>query len=206
MAQTGELHSLNVSARGTRLPESETVRIRQVYAARACDGDRRRRGYDAIHRVPFVWSWPGPFGKGSVKTGLVETVDVFPTICACLGIPVPTCVQGRDLSGLLTSDADSGRDAVFFEYLDAKTVRTKDCKLSYGLAGTREIGELFDLRIDPHTYNNLFDQPGAGAMREVMLRKLLDWWISTQQPPNFSPTDEELPPSRWFQGHGRMVE
>lgn len=154
--------------------------------------------YDAIHRVPCIWNWPGRIAAGSVKTGLVETIDLFPTLCALLDIQTPRTVQGQDLSRLLESEADSQREAVFYEAIGVKTVRTKEYKLSYNCTGEKELGELFDLRQDPCEYENLFGEPGLAAIRERLLRQLLNWWIATQQPDNFLPGDEILPPTRWF--------
>jgi len=157
--------------------------------------------YDAIHRVPFVWSWLGKLKSGGPKRGLVETVDLFPTVCALLDVPVPVTAQGKDLIPLLFSDEDSAREAVFYEFVGVKTIRTKTHKLSYGYDGEKGIGELFDLRKDPHEYENLFDSPEIAPVREELLRRILNWWIETQQPPNFARDNEVLPPSRWFAGY-----
>ncbi|NLF92334.1 MAG: DUF4976 domain-containing protein [Oligosphaeraceae bacterium] len=74
-------------------------------------------------------------------------------------------------------------------------------KLSYGYQDDKEVGELFDLQDDPHEYRNRFDDPGLSAVRESLLRQLLNWYIKTEQPVNFLPANEPLPTSRWFHNH-----
>lgn len=154
--------------------------------------------YDAIHRVPFIWNWQGQFAENKAHDELVETIDMFPTLCALLGVNVPPPVQGKSLASALKGGGCPARDAVFYEYLAAKTVRTKAYKLSYGYDGEKEIGELFDLVNDPHEYVNLFENGEAAPVREKLLRRLLDWQIETQQPPNFGTDSEDIPSTRWF--------
>ena len=156
--------------------------------------------YDAVHRVPFVWNWPGYFPAGQIHQGLVETIDFFPTICSLADIPVPRTVQGVDLADTLKGQRVDTRDAVFYEFVGVKTIRTKQYKLSYAYDGEREIGELFDLASDPHEYNNLFAVADFAPLRETLLRRLLNWIIETAQPPNFQPGYENLPATRWFEG------
>ena len=155
--------------------------------------------YDAIHRVPFVWSWPGRWEAGTVKTGLVETVDFVPTLCEELQIGIPASVQGQSLLPLLRSEADSTREAVFYEYLGIKSVRTKTHRLSFGFDGVGEKGELVDYTRGTHEYENLFEDPEHSAVRESLARRLLDWWIATEQPATFSTGEIDLPPSRWLE-------
>ena len=154
--------------------------------------------YDALHRVPFVWNWPGQFRQGKVEDGFVENVDFFPTICELIELPIPRSVQGQSIADVLTTDASSARDALFFESIGVKSVRTKTHKLSYALTREGEVGELFCLDDDPHEYRNVYDDPEQLATREALLRRLMDWWIATQQPANFAASSENLPSTRWF--------
>jgi arylsulfatase A-like enzyme len=157
--------------------------------------------YDCIHRVPFIWRYPGVIKENTAHDGLAETIDMFPTLCNLLDIPTSKTVQGLDLTPALTEGAPTGHDAVFWEFLAVKTVRTKNYKLSYGFQDGKECGELFDLKADPHEYNNLYSDPVMGSIRDRLLRQLLNWSIRTEQPVNFAPANEPLPPSRWLHGH-----
>jgi len=155
--------------------------------------------FDATHRVPFLWHWPGHLGSGQAKDGLVQAIDMFPTICELLELPIPPTVQGQSLAGVLTSDADSDQQAVFWEFLGCKTIRTRTHKLNYALTDAGPVGELFDLTVDPHTYHSRFDDPACAEAQHELTRRLLDWWIATQQPAAMGIGYEDLPASRYFQ-------
>ncbi|MHC4871627.1 MAG: sulfatase family protein, partial [Planctomycetota bacterium] len=137
--------------------------------------------YDAIHRVPFIWNY-SDFKAGKEDEGLVQTIDMFPTLCELLGVPVPKQVQGSSLKEILTTaDKYSEQEEIYYEFVGCKTVRTKEYKLNYAFDGS-EKGQLFDLVNDPHEYNNLFENNDYIEIREKMIRKLLNWLITTQQP------------------------
>ena len=56
-------------------------------------------------RIPMVW-FGGPVrARASEHPALASIVDVLPTICDAIGVPVPPGVQGRSLWPLLTGDA-----------------------------------------------------------------------------------------------------
>ncbi len=161
--------------------------------------------YDAIHRIPYIWKLPGKIQSSKRLDSLVETVDMFPTICDMLEIPLPKTVQGKSLLPALTKGIEVGKDAVFWEFIGVKTVRTKKWKLNYGWDGEKETGELFNLSADPHEYENKFNDPGCSEIREKLLRKIINWQVETEQPVNFSPTNEKLPSTPWFDGHDSRI-
>jgi arylsulfatase A-like enzyme len=155
--------------------------------------------YDAIHRIPMIWHMPKRFQISERTEEMVEEIDIFPTICDLLEIPIPKAVQGKSLLPILEGASAPERDTVFFEYTMCKTVHTRKYKLSYGFDGENEIGELYDLKKDPHEYNNLFLSQDYRDVREQLIRKLLNWQITSRQPPNWSVNHEHYPPTRWFQ-------
>ncbi len=161
--------------------------------------------YDCIHRIPYIWRYPGVIRPNVNHEGLAETVDMFPTLCDFLNLPTPKTVQGLNLVPALTSGAPTGHDAIFYEFIAVKTVRTKDYKLSYGFQGGEEQGELFDLNADPHEYDNRFNDPELAPVRDRLLRRLMDWLIQTEQPAHFSMANEPLPPSRWLNNHNSGI-
>jgi arylsulfatase A-like enzyme len=156
--------------------------------------------YDALHRIPYIWSWADKFKQGKIATDFASNVDFAPTICELLGLPIPKSLQGASLVNAMTTDADTGQDAAFYETICVKTIRTKTHKLSYGYTCDGEIAELRDLEKDPHEYQNFYDDPAYAAVREQLERRLLDWWIKSQQHPNMSFNDERLPETRWNAG------
>jgi choline-sulfatase/uncharacterized sulfatase len=154
--------------------------------------------YDAIYRIPMIWRFPKEFVPSVRTEEMIEQIDLFPTVCDLLGIPTPRTVQGKSLVSVLKGNAAPERDTVFYEYVTCKTVRTREYKLNYGFDGKKEIGELFDLRKDPHEYTNLFESPEYRDIRESLIRRILNWQLEAQQPPNWQPPDTDYPPTRWF--------
>jgi len=154
--------------------------------------------YDALHRIFFIWSWPGVFKKGKEEKGFAQNIDLFPTICDLLNLPEPVHLQGKSLLPYLTTEKSCERKFVFFESVCVKTVRTRTHKLNYGFTSEGEKGELFDLTKDPHEYHNVFQENTYREVREFLLRSLMDWWIETQQPVNFPGSSEKFPDTRWF--------
>ncbi len=155
--------------------------------------------YDALHRVPFVWNWPGRFQAGKAPRGFARTVDFAPTICGLAGAPTPRQTQGASLEPALFSGQGTGVEEVFFESVAVKTVRTRTHKLNYAFDRDGEKAELYDLTADPHEYRNVWGDPRYGAVRDEMMRRLLNWWIETQQPVNYSPSDERFRQTPWFE-------
>jgi len=139
--------------------------------------------YDAVTRVPFVWSWPGQFREGAVVEELAETVDFLPTLLSLVdGSDVPAA-DGVDLSGLLTgADAGPVREYAVTENAWTRTVRTEDQKLTVYPAGffgedSEESLEFYDLREDPWETENLAvaDDPPTEAIQRHLgyLREFL---------------------------------
>lgn len=74
---------------------------------------------------------PGGFSGGQVVDHLVSQIDVFPTLCATAGLPVPGRVQGVDLRPALGSTGCAVRNELFSEvtwhaaYEPARCIRTR---------------------------------------------------------------------------------
>jgi arylsulfatase A-like enzyme len=62
--------------------------------------------YESTVRVPFMLSWPGHIAPGQVSDDLIELVDIYPTILAAAGLPMPLC---EPLSGVPLIDQNGAR-------------------------------------------------------------------------------------------------
>lgn len=105
----------------------------------------------AVH-MPFFIYHPG-IAPGECDA-LVEHVDVLPTLCDCLGFPIPEGRRGRSLKPLLarkTAPAD-WREYALAQLGEDVMVRTSDWKLVYQRG---EPVHLFDLANDSHEFHNL---------------------------------------------------
>ena len=152
--------------------------------------------YDAITRVPFIWSWPaGGIAQNLTVEELVESVDVFPTICALAGIDTPDTIDGHDLVPLLRGGGAAVRDFAVTECPLSRTIRTKDWKLCHrprgAFAGVEDAGELYHVAEDPWEMHNRYADPGCREIRERLRRSLFDW---TQLTTRYGNTWPHQPP------------
>jgi arylsulfatase A-like enzyme len=153
--------------------------------------------YECLLHVPLILVPPkrsGGWGlmRGEFVSGLVNTLDLFPTILGLAGAPIPEYAQGYDLISWLESGAkDPLRDSVFAQVGDYHGF----CKTTYP-SGMPESGrhpgllqgarsqefsfvhdpdygdEAYDLRNDPFELENLLQGYGKSVPSEVaMLRE-----------------------------------
>lgn len=84
--------------------------------------------FERALRSPLVIYYPG-IEKPGVKTdALVESADIFPTLCELSGIPVPDFKQGQSLSLILKDPSAPGHPA-FAYYKNADSIRTDRYRL-----------------------------------------------------------------------------
>lgn len=138
--------------------------------------------YDAILRTPFIWHWPaGGFVSNTVGE-LVESVDVFPTMCSLVGLVTPDTVDGMDISPMLRGDTTPLREYVFAEFPLSRTIRSKEWKLCHhagAMYNGEDVGELYHISEDPWEMNNLYHDSACAEIREDLRRTLFDWILTT---------------------------
>lgn len=141
------------------------------------------RFYEGLVRVPLIWSWPGHFSTGLRSDALVELLDIAPTLLELAGLSIPERMQGRSLLSILrgTANPDDHRDFVRSEYYDALplpdgTMATmyRDRRWKLVVYHSHGFGELFDLQVDPHEFENLWDDPACQTARADLLLKSYD--------------------------------
>jgi arylsulfatase len=132
---------------------------------------------DSILRVPFIIQWPGRLAQGEQRDQLVETIDLFPTLCDLLEMDMEP-VAGESFKDILTDANAPGKKAVFSETWGFRTVRTE--KWKYAERGNGEEPELYDVESDPQEGHNLVKDEAMAPVVEDMRRRLDDWEESTQ--------------------------
>ena len=143
------------------------------------------RFYEGLVRVPMIWSWPGQIEQGVVSNALTELTDIVPTLLDVCEIEYPYKMMGRSLWPILTGKADPQEHREFvrceyyrtlladgFEGSYATMIRDERFKLI--VYHGHDIGELFDLAIDPGEYNNLWDDPDYANVRFQLMLKNFD--------------------------------
>ncbi|MEM6287188.1 MAG: sulfatase [Bacteroidota bacterium] len=128
--------------------------------------------FEIDNRVPLLVRAPGLTPAGARSDGLVETVDVYPTLAGLAGLRVPEAVQGTSLAPLLRDPARAGRSAAFWVYprhardparhTMGRTVRTPRFRYTEWrrVADDALVArELYDHAADPLETRNVAEEP-----------------------------------------------
>lgn len=144
----------------------------------------KQNNYDHSVRVPLLLCGPG-IPKGGRSDALVYLLDLYPTLCDYLGLPVPLSVEGRSFLPALTQPEYRHRENLFFAYGNLlRSVKDSRYKL-LEYRGPICRTQLFDLQQDPAEVKDLSQDP-AQASRIRDLRLLLEEyhksWEDTDHP------------------------
>lgn len=114
---------------------------------------------------------------------MVELTDCAPTLYELSGQSVPKWVQGRSLLSILTGKAnlEHHRDFVRCEYYNALdlpdatyTTMYRDKRYKLVLYHGHQLGELYDLELEPHEFNNLWDSPTHQMRKLDLMQRSFD--------------------------------
>jgi uncharacterized sulfatase len=140
---------------------------------------RKNNLYEEATRVPLIVSTPSQRSRGQSCAGLVELLDLYPTLAELCGLTPPAAVEGKSLVPLLADPHRPGKPVVF-----TQVERIEEWKTFMGYSArtqrwrytewdqAREGIELYDHEMDPHEYVNLAHDP-AQAKTVAELRQLL---------------------------------
>jgi iduronate 2-sulfatase len=122
-------------------------------------------------RSPLIIRVPGLNRGGERSASIVESIDVFPTLCQLAELPVPDALHGQSLVSKLAgpnrseSENESGSETgpvadASFAYSGGAsvtaTIRNDHFRLVLHPDG---FGELYDHRVDPGEQRNVADDP-----------------------------------------------
>ena len=109
---------------------------------------------ESLHS-PLIISYPDMPLPGEQSDSMVETIDVFPSVCEIAGLPKPDFVDGVSLQSLIDNPDGPGHSAI--AYARARTIRTDTHRL---VAHKDGYNELYDHRTaEGETRNVASEQP-----------------------------------------------
>jgi arylsulfatase A-like enzyme len=104
---------------------------------------------------PLIVKVPGVTKPGSRTGALVETIDIYPTLCELAGIDPPEGLEGQSLSAIFDNPESPGKPAAYCYQKNRISMRTKSYRLIVHVqAGTATVA-LFDHRTDPFETRNI---------------------------------------------------
>lgn len=146
----------------------------------------KQSNYDHSVRVPLLLCGPG-IPKGRRSETYLYLLDIYPTLCEYLGLPIPASVEGKSFLPALTQPSYCHRDSLFFAYGDlVRSVKDAQYKLIEYRGGAQET-QLFDLKADPAELQNL---SADIRYRETIfkMRQLLEEYRATWEDTNHPAT------------------
>lgn len=142
----------------------------------------KQQPYEESIHIPLIIRWPGHLPAGKVSDVLIGVADHTPTLLGLAGAPVPTTMNGLDLSSRLTGQVGPTPGSVFInEYVSFdqsqiwqpwRGVRTRRYTYARWLQGGVL---LFDNEADPYQMHNLAHEPGHEAVLAELEAELQGW-------------------------------
>ena len=150
----------------------------------------KHTNYEQAARIPLLVAVPAGVGGAASKAGaksgsLVETVDIYPTLCELAGLPAPAGLDGRSFVPTLRDPAAPTKDHTIHVYPRTKPDKTPVIGRAirterYRLVEWKKIGapaatadlELYDYETDPlEKKNHAAENPAIVAQLRALLAR-----------------------------------
>ncbi len=139
-------------------------------------------GFNCVTSIPMIWKYKG-CKAGERRQSIVESVNIFPTLCQLTNTNQPNWVDGLSVVDVLENDTEV-MDCAVCEFPYTKTIHTKRFKLTQFLPefhDGKDHGELFDIVNDPWELNNLYFEEGYQNVVHELRYKLYCWLVRTSR-------------------------
>lgn len=145
-------------------------------------------------RAPLLLAVPGMKHAGARTDGIVEFVDIYPTLSTLAGLPLPRHLEGVSFAPLLDDPLRPWKRAAFSQFprlvdgraLMGYSMRTDHHRLTVwvdrGDSAKIEAVELYDHAIDPQENVNIAHLPTNAALVERLLAQRRDGWRAALPP------------------------
>jgi iduronate 2-sulfatase len=126
--------------------------------------------FERSARVPLIIASPGAKAQGRAARGLVELVDLYPTLASLAGLNAPGPLDGVSLAPMMNDAAATVKDAAFTQVRDGYAVRTDKWRY-IEWAGGEKGTQLYDMERDAAEATNVADDPkNAATVAELKAR------------------------------------
>jgi arylsulfatase A-like enzyme len=131
--------------------------------------------YDHSLHVPLIMSGPG-VPQGGKSDAFCYLLDIYPTLCDLVGVPIPATVEGRSLVGAMQDAGEQVRETLLFAYTGVqRAVQDRQYKLIETVVEGRRTTQLFDLQADPWEIRDLSSDPHHTERLRSMRQELRRW-------------------------------
>ena len=149
-------------------------------------------------RIPLIFSWPGKLPSLHIDSQVASLIDLMPTMLALAGILCPKCVEGSDLSSVVTGlQEEAGENLAYIETSSGEIgIRTP--RFLFGMHMDGNVSDqrplkliegnekLSDLLVDPYELRNVIDDLPYQHIADELRTKLRNWdaitpWLDISQ-------------------------
>jgi arylsulfatase A-like enzyme len=128
---------------------------------------------DGLVRAPLIWRDPSRDGR--VVRDPVGLLDLAPTFCEIAGLEIAGWMDGRPLPIV---DGTRERVLTVFDSQQTEELRLRSMYRDGWFVTVyprmEGVGELYDMREDPHQLANLWDDPARRVLRDELLADLFE--------------------------------
>ena len=127
--------------------------------------------FERSARVPLIIAAPGAKARGQVAKGLVELVDLYPTLASLAGLNATGTLDGVSLAPMMNDAAATVKDAAFTQVRDGYAIRTDRWRYIEWTAGEQGT-QLYDMDRDPSETMNVASDPQHAATVAELRKRL----------------------------------
>ena len=154
--------------------------------------DKHSNFETSVHS-PMIVCVPGQKPVGVKTDGLVEFVDIYPSLCELCGIPIPEGLEGTSFKPLLENSGRSWKKAAFSQYPRVipgygkgmgHSMRTERYRFTEWLVTGTDFCkyELYDHFIDPDENVNIANRPENTELVKQLANQLHKGWKGALPP------------------------
>ena len=148
----------------------------------------KHTNFELDARVPWIIRAPKQKRPGAMTKGLVEFVDIYPTLCDLAGLPIPEVLEGISAAPLMEDPERPWKTAAFSQYPRSAAGRRL---MGYSMRTERyrftrwqlrddpdEVAavEIYDHLDDPDENVNLAADPANGPLIKQLTRQYRQGW------------------------------
>lgn len=128
----------------------------------------KHSNFNIVNNAPLIIRFPANKKKGPEKK-VVEFVDVYPTLCEAVGLPVPSHTEGESMMGLVRGEDRDWKNCAIVKWHGGVTYFDTDYGYTqwYDRKGNFQTHLLFSYRNDPLETKNVVDEP---EYKEIVAR------------------------------------
>ncbi len=157
---------------------------------------------ESVNRIPMILRGPGIPQEGGARRDLICNVDLPPTLCEQLEIPIPDGWDGRSFAGLLSGMPYDGRDQLVWSHglysvqRAVRTARWNFLRTYHPGLYEFEPRALYDMDADPYQSCNVIQEhPDIARKLEASLESWKGELLDERQGPD--PFEAALAEGPW---------